>query len=162
MITALHIDPRLHEEAGSFKCDLCESVYKTKYYLIDHKRRLHSGKRLRNFACNSCDQRFYEKRLLDRHEEAAHIQSGKFGCSICSKFFGSKDQLSRHMKIHLHVKDFVCFHCGRAFVQKTSMERHIDVVHYKMKLLICHACGKNFGQSGEMNRHIRIHHSELP
>ena len=153
---------RIHEEAGSFKCDMCERVFNTEDYMIAHKRKLHSGERVRRYACNSCEKRFYEKQKLSYHEEAMHIKSGKFRCSICLKNLGGRNHLNRHMKSHLNIKDFVCFHCGRAFVQKIAMERHIDVVHNKVKLLSCHVCGKNFGQSGDRNRHIRKHHKELP
>ena len=152
---------RIHDEAGSFKCDMCERVFNTEDYMMAHKRKLHSGERVRKYACNSCEKRFYERQKLSYHEEAVHIKSGKFRCSICLKNLGGRNHLNRHMKSHLNIKDFVCFHCGRAFVQKIAMERHIDVVHNKMKLLSCHVCGKNFGQSGDRNRHIRIHHSEL-
>ena len=153
----LHI-LRIHGEAGIFDCDICESVFKTADYLKSHKNKIHNSQRQYKFSCTSCNKHFYEKNRFDSHQEAKHIQSGKFRCSYCSVCWGDKYSLDQHLKIHLQIKDFVCAHCGKAFIQRATLTKHMSTVHYKMKPYNCHKCGKTFGQSGDMKRHIGIHH----
>ena len=153
----LHI-LRMHSIAGTFNCDMCESVFKAEDYLVAHKNRVHNGERQYKYSCTSCNKHFYEKNKYDSHQEAKHIQSGKFRCSYCLVFWGTKQLLERHLKTHLLIKDFVCTHCGKAFIQKNTLTIHMNTVHYKLKPYNCHECGKTFGQSGDMSRHIKIHH----
>ena len=153
----LHI-LRKHGGASTFDCDMCESVFKAADYLEGHKNRIHNGQRQYKYSCTTCNKHFYEKNKFNSHQEAKHIQSGKFRCSYCSVFWGTKYLLDKHLKIHLLIKDFVCTHCGKAFIQKNTLVIHMRTVHYKMKPYNCDKCGKTFGQSGDMKRHIKINH----
>ena len=154
----LHI-ARKHSEAGTFHCDLCGSVFKHKDYLQSHQNKVHNSQREFKYSCTICDKHFYEKSKFDSHQEAKHIQSGKFRCSYCSVCWGTQHLLDKHLKVHLLIKDFVCTHCGKAFIQKTTLDIHMRTVHYKMKPYNCDKCGKTFGQSGDMKRHIKRHHN---
>ncbi|KAA8492838.1 Transcription factor hamlet [Porphyridium purpureum] len=58
---------------------------------------------------------------------------------------------------------FVCIHCDKAYTQRSSMERHVKLVHEKQAPHECKLCGVRFSVKCNLTRHIQnIHHQNRP
>ena len=81
-------------------------------------------------------------------------------CSDCGNVFKNRRSLLCHVKekhsgvdasIHL------CPLCGRKFPRKTSLDVHLDFVHYG-KMTVCLYCDETFASRSSKNRHIlKVH-----
>jgi hypothetical protein len=81
----------------------------------------------------------------------------KFRCELCPKqSFCRKYNLDQHMLTHdvYRKKEHVCQSegCGRPFVRKTDLNRHIDTVHKKTKKFKCERCSRAFARKDTLSR----------
>lgn len=79
-------------------CPICNLGLSNKGQLISHIRS-HTGER--PFACDHsfCNKAFTRNEELTRHKRI-HSGHKPFPCQICSKRFGRKDHLKKHIKTH--------------------------------------------------------------
>ncbi|XP_074660532.1 uncharacterized protein LOC141912993 [Tubulanus polymorphus] len=80
--------------------------------------------------CQLCDKVFYRQYSLDRHvkDEHSHDSSGLYDCRLCGHKF-ARDYLRVHMRIHTGEKPHECAICKRRFTQRSTMTRHVKLVH---------------------------------
>ena len=77
-----------------------------------------------NYHCNDCEHTFKRKASYEKHlreDRCKHV------CDICGKVFlylRTKDYII-HMKYHTKQKDHECFQCGKRFVEKGKLLKHI-------------------------------------
>jgi hypothetical protein len=81
----------------------------------------------------------------------------KFRCELCPKqSFCRKYNLDQHMLTHdvYRKREHVCRfeECGRQFVRKTDLNRHIDTVHKKTKRFKCERCSRAFARKDTLMR----------
>ena len=89
----------INDEAISYKCSLCESVFTRNYVLRRHIATVH-GNLDTTFACTMCGKSFGRKDNLQRHSETIHKQGDdNFSCKKCGKGFNRNDNLIRHEKL---------------------------------------------------------------
>ena len=93
--------------------------------------------------------------------QAGDDQRKPFQCKDCSKVFGRKDGLARHVEMkHLNISH-ACKDCGRSFKNKFYLEDHIRGVHEKSQVLICGECDKVFSLKSAWYRHKQnVHRKE--
>ena len=86
-------------------------------------------------------------------------------CSKCTKAFGHKSYLNRHIKtIHDGIKKEKCFHCQeceKSFINKSHLNSHVLAVHRGERPYKCSRCAKAFGQKTYLNRHEKIVHEGI-
>lgn len=115
------------------------------------------------FRCGICDYGpFYFSRAIKRHQAKDHgreplkmdLKQDIFKCNMCPKEFWSKDNLSRHMKLHSNIKNYVCTYCGLAFKTSAVLRKH-KMAHVLIKCLLCES---EFTLRSEYkNHHLTFH-----
>lgn len=76
----------------------------------------------------------------------------------CGKFFVSKHGMARHVEsVHLKIK-YGCEQCDKKFASKATMLRHVDRVHSGIITnYACHECGSRHRSQRALNNH-RLRH----
>ena len=87
----------VYENKRQFKCDICDSTFKSKKVLKRHNL-LHEGKKL--FNCVICESNFTTKDLMKQHIATFHIAKNPSKCKICDKSFVTKHSLKLHLSVH--------------------------------------------------------------
>ncbi|MDP0588338.1 MAG: C2H2-type zinc finger protein [Candidatus Endonucleobacter bathymodioli] len=86
-----------------------------------------------------------------------------YECHICSMYFNIEHHLQSHIKNIHQDKKMICSECGRLFVRKYHLKRHMDI-HANVKIYKCtwEGCNNTFRQQQHLKTHIRIHTNEKP
>jgi len=97
----------------------------------------------------NCGKKFTEKNKCKKHVEIVHLGIRIFLCEICSKAFGKKSQLDRHIySLHTEIEDkteYQCAICAKVFYDQRKLDHH-KTLHTGEKEFICtvEGCGKAF------------------
>ena len=79
----------------------------------------------------------------------------KFACSLCTKTFSVKRNLTRHMLTHEGVLH-KCI-CGKAFHRLDVLKKHqVKCNEGTEKKNVCNLCSKSFSQKCTLTRHTKI------
>ena len=80
-------------------------------------------------------------------------------CDTCGKvitglqkYFTRKNDLTKHEKIHLGIKEYECLICNNTFASRLSLRVH-QRIHNNEKSFECNVCGKFFRQLPTLKRH---------
>ena len=160
------------ENKDSFKhwCEYCGKGFRKKNNMTRH---VQSHLNLREFQCTECDKAFNTKPDLKEHqkihasERIADSQDGedeegntdpfkKHKCEYCGKGFRKKNNMTRHVKSHLNLREFQCTECGKAFNAKPDLKSH-QKIHDSKRTHDCRFCGKLFSRKSNMDRHVKSH-----
>lgn len=118
------------------------------------------GSRLLKNQCGVCGQVLGSTSALESHV-SLHTRR-PFSCRLCGKSFTDTKALKRHGRVHRNGKIHVCQKCGKAFVYKFSLTKHLQMVHRRIKPFVCQICNKSFFTKLDVESHIRIHTGEKP
>lgn len=111
----------------------------------------------RKFLCNKCGQSFRRLNGLQRHDLAIHAKVKNFACQYCDQKFCFKYLKTNHERKHLGVAKVSCDLCGFTFSCKNSLKKHIEGVHENRRHFKCHLCDKSFKTSTARNYHVNTH-----
>lgn len=104
------------------KCLKCDRTFKTKNYLLDHIRRVHSvgdrsekyKKKTCVFDCDFCDKSFLTKLGYDLHLQLSHRdqveESNGYTCKECGSRFMTFEKLTEHKQ---EEHGFMCRICSQ-------------------------------------------------
>ncbi|XP_068629414.1 zinc finger protein 91-like [Battus philenor] len=130
-------------EDDTLACDICGSQYDTESALRAHREMHHgddSGESEDDgtsvpppgeFTCAQCGDGVATPRDLIAHR-TMHATPTKFFCNICKVYFARALDLSSHTRAR-HADNekvfFPCAMCDRFYMNKKSLQRHIEMAH---------------------------------
>jgi uncharacterized Zn-finger protein len=95
-----------------------------------------------------------KKRHLTEASEATYT------CETCGKFFSRIWNYNAHQDTHNphRPRPHSCpqQNCGKAFVRRTDLTRHMQCVHAKDKRFRCELCGGNFARKDTLRRYLAL------
>ena len=179
-----------------FLCTICLKKFSTRGIVLQHISRAHplhfknfdakaavkedisndhEGEKLENqdqdlspnttednrFQCSICSKLFGTKATLKRHISQVHEKKQPVQCPFCPTVLNFKHNLKRHIAlVHERSKPFQCLACPKKFGTKMELKRHISAVHEKKKLFKCDLCESRFSQRGSLKYHISAVHEK--
>ena len=87
------------------------------------------------------------------------VASPSYQCAICETQFTRKDNLKRHLRVHLDTPQHHCMSCNQYFSSNESLMKHDSEKHSSNHL--CATCGKTFKTNHTMKRHAAMQHGIL-
>lgn len=118
------------------------------------------GSRLLKNQCGECGQILGSSAALEGHVGLHAVRP--FSCRLCGKYFADTKGLKRHGRVHRNGRIHVCQKCGKGFVYRFSLTKHLQMVHGRIKPFVCQICNKGFFTKLDVESHIRIHTGEKP
>ncbi|XP_066538491.1 zinc finger protein 1035 [Hoplias malabaricus] len=143
-------------EKGEFKCSICTKTFTNARNLRRHVLTHTDVKPYRCKACETCFSRSDHLKLHQMHCKGKRqrlevriekINVNQFGgdwqsqvqqsnevfeCKVCSKQFPAKTSLARHIAmLHTTIKPYSCKKCGNMFSSQKSLSRHVLMVNCK-------------------------------
>ena len=103
-----------------FKCQNCDSVYKSKNYLRSHQQTKHEG---RYFPCNQCDFKSQFRENVSKHKKSKH-EGVKFVCDECDHHFITKQSLVTHQQSKHEGFRYSCDKCDYEATQQGALNNH--------------------------------------
>ncbi|XP_028307593.1 zinc finger protein 135-like isoform X2 [Gouania willdenowi] len=163
----------LRDQSGRFSCSVCEKSFKFQCLLKAHER-IHTGEQ--PFVCGQCGRHFSFKQSLERHKRT-HRTGRRYECGIPENKLKSVTAEKVHQSTRMENREYQCTECGRAFVWKSALLRHMKShavvpeqgeesnrhpqTHQEEKVHTCN-CGKSFSHRSALAAHQRIHWKERP
>ena len=109
-----------------FRCDKCETPFKTYAALSEHMMSKHVSSVLFHIWQNCCNKTFTSDDTLQKHQ-LTHKVGRPYQCEQCNKSFTSIGVLKTHIGTHSGEKPFECEECGNKFTQKGSLAEHMRI-----------------------------------
>lgn len=63
-----------------------------------------------------------------------------FKCETCGRAFIQKEILKRHIMIHTGERPFQCLKCDKSFILRDTLKQHINRHHLKTPIVETHEC----------------------
>jgi hypothetical protein len=167
---------------GNLFCQLCKEEFYGMNDVVKHIpncAKLNSAKEIKktdvitNWNCSACNLSFDDQKDLDKHYRNPSCKKA-VQCSSCTIKFKNLNRFLVHKEscdkvfanssckkvheipvIHEKAKPFECGICDAYFVVKTSLIKHIKMVHEALK---CEFCDKELLGKTALEKHINYQH----
>jgi len=166
-----------HIMPQSVICNMCGKVLKSEHSLKYHMAAHHNDDEEKNYVCDICGFRTAQKQNLRRHH-SVHRKDRK--CPYCDVAARDKNYLELHIdQKHQDIAgelNHICPQCGKGFIFKYSLTKHIWMHKNKPSQLLnarhmkkpntekptCHVCGKQFKNQSRkflLKKHLLFQHN---
>lgn len=83
-------------------------------------------------------------------------------CPGCQLTFTKFEDLQEHLKQNASNVDhhFNCYHCGKYYLHKRSLQIHMVIHRTESKRFQCNLCDRSYNQMSSLNSHRRVRHSD--
>lgn len=110
-----------------------------------------------NLVCDTCSEKFDTFEDLQKHSMALHDRLAYVFC--CNLKFSRKPRLVDHIQFHLNPSQFACKLCSKQFGDREALKRHMRSMHVneEEKTMQCSVCPKRFAQKRFLNLHEKYH-----
>ena len=184
------------DSSAKYQCKRCEKKYNTRQLILEHHYNIHKEMK---FKCEKCDKPFpfksrwkshiekcdYMKKPIEigdsgrqkmKHREYTVIidddSNKRFQCRRCKKNCDTRQLiLEHHYHIHREKKN-KCERCGKCFLFKSHLRRHMGKcngknIAYKIiagansqNFYQCMICDKKFNHEGGFHQHYKLIHRQ--
>lgn len=154
-----------HRPLSNITCDICQKVLKSYYSLREHMLLKHSSGVNSKHSCSICKKLFVSKKRVEKHMELKHPDGTaeektkwragpKQMCSVCGRLFPDKSKMIAHEKTHFGILTS-CNICGKQFLHKHYLRKHINSVHANQRPFACNidGCKWRFAYPQCLKRH---------
>lgn len=127
----------LHAEGTPmFQCGICFKYYRGRSGLRIHMAGVHQTQKPENAYCAECNIHYRSIHTYKLHLMQSSRHTGlanRLKCDQCGKTFISKQYLSKHIQIiHNKISKYSCVDCDKRFVGPKKLQNHINFVHNKL------------------------------
>jgi hypothetical protein len=145
------------DEIGSgkqlYKCQECESVFKSKEGLRVHNRSTHEGM---IYICNQCEYRATQQGNLKNHQQSKH-EGVKYPCNQCEYQATTQGNLKNHqLSKHEGVK-YSCNQCDYQATTQAALKNPQQSKHKGVKYF-CNQCEYQAARQSHLKRHQQYKH----
>jgi KRAB domain-containing zinc finger protein len=152
-------DYKKHVESHKFECDFCGEVCPDKNRIYLHIMYHHSE---RKYKCPLCPSSFKTQQILKNHHLSHHYTESenttKFCCHHCGKTFLKKLLLTRHLQHVYNKRSFKCTVCDKGFNTSSGRRQHMKQHNPEKNMkFICEVCNKGFVWKTALNSHLKTH-----
>jgi KRAB domain-containing zinc finger protein len=144
---------QIHNENCSkrFECDFCGKIYDARFGLVWHINMHHIQTEARDFHCDLCASRFKFKEQIKKH---MRIHLSRVPCRLCGKMIQRTNYFHHMNFVHVYVRNYSCTVCGLSYKTKQCLRSH---VRRHEKAFECPTCGKKFSQKVLYSQHMQWH-----
>ncbi|KAK5964945.1 putative transcription factor yin yang 2, partial [Trichostrongylus colubriformis] len=108
--------------------------------------------------------KIYPRNTRHKSQSRRNSESNGYPCLIegCTSILKTRTALRKHAKVHA-VRNFSCERCGRTFIERTKLNRHM-LTHTGERAFRCQfdGCSKAFSLEANLKSHIKTHTGEKP
>ncbi|XP_024086163.1 zinc finger protein 699-like isoform X2 [Cimex lectularius] len=145
---------------SKYKCDKCHYSTAAKGNFKKHIMRHTKAYKI---VCKECERGFYTMGAYKQHApDGDCTQNLTLHCPKCSRKYHLPSKLKDHMRIHdpdFSASGFQCDACGKTFLTKRGMEKHIQATHMGIRHR-CQLCGKQVTCAQSLKNHMKLHTGE--
>ena len=81
----------------------------------------------KNRVCNICQKVFNSPQALKHHKNQEHTTANDYVCTVCDRVFKQQRYLTEHARSHQ--KKHKCLYCTKEYGHKKTMMRHMRQDH---------------------------------
>jgi len=160
--------PHWNQASQKYSCPVCEKVLKTKHlvWFIYHMEKCRRGEgaclpgEVDSYLCHICSKPFTSKQTLNMHVNYVHSTDRPFSCSMCTKSYKIKSELTQHEMTHSDHYNYSCETCGKQFRGKVNLRMHMKThLSDEEKKHVCSMCGHRFARLQHLRNHLTTHSS---
>lgn len=125
--TAMRRHQEIHSQNRELKyqCPYCDKRFRDQYDMNRHKLRIHEKEGEDESTCENEDpQPSTSTSPTSDRKKSQDRQLESKNCPVCGKYFGIRNDLTRHMKSHSEERPFQCIYCQKKFKYAHALKRH--------------------------------------
>ncbi|XP_048007134.1 zinc finger protein 530-like [Leguminivora glycinivorella] len=150
----------LHQKQHSLSSDLWCRLCGLQFTSRSTAERHLDVHRKKTFSCPVCSRKYGEKYLLMKHVPQ-HFETVIHMCKVCGKLYNAKNRLIEHSKTHANVKNYNCSYCAKGFTSIYKLKQHQNM-HMNARPYQCTVCTKDFNHYSNWRKHLLKTHKIDP